>query len=308
MVEPVHGESEAEPALIRGLRWAILSSIVILAIEAAGAALSHSLSLSVDAVHNVPDILAFAAAWGALRGIQGGTSHDYTFGSHRFEVFAGLFNAALVLVVGLTFAGEALLTLAAHGPFAGAVTPLWIAATVVPTFALRTTNLFVLRTVPGRARDLNLRGVLVHLASDLVITSALLVVAGALFLDPSAWWVDPAVAVGIGAILVGESVPLFRAGWDVLTERTPGGVSIPEVAAAVRSTAAVRDVHDIHVWAVCPTLVCMSAHVRVTEMSVRESMGVVSDLRRTMEERFGIVHAVFEVEVAPLPSSGGAAP
>ncbi len=63
----------------------------------------------------------------------------------------------------------------------------------------------------------------------------------------------------------------------------------------------VTGVHDGHVWAVCPTLVCMTAHVSVDEMSVRDGMEVVRTLREKMEDEFGILHAVFEVETGAPP-------
>lgn len=299
MTEQIHGESEAEPHVLRGLRLAFLLSVVILVVEVVGAYLSRSLSLTVDAAHNLPDLVAFAASWGALAGIRGGSSHRYTFGSHRFEVFAGLFNAALVLSVGVGFAYEAANVLGTRVSFAGPVGAAWVLAAAVPVLVLRTANLLALRRVPGRARDLNLNSVLVHLSSDLAITGALLFAGAALLIRPSWWWADPIAALAIGAVLVWESVPLFRAGWEVLTERTPSNISLEEVTEAARHLPAVAEVHDVHVWSVCPTLVCMSAHITVAEMSVRDSMSVVADLRRLMEERFGILHSVFEVEVAP---------
>lgn len=299
MTEPVHGESEAEPRILAGLRLAFAISIIILTLEAIGAFFSRSLSVTADAVHDVPDLVAFAASWEALRGVRSGASAHYTFGSHRLEVFAGVFNAALVLAVGVGFAYAAAETLRTAAPFAGPVDPVWILASAAPTLGLRAFNLVSLQRVPGRARDLNLNSVIVHLSSDLVITGALLSAGLTMLLLRGAWWADPAATAGIGVVLVAESVPLFRAGWDVLTERAPGNLSVEAIATAARSVASVTDVHDIHVWSVCPTLVCMSAHVRVSEMSVRDSMAIVARLKRTMEERFGILHAVFEVEVAP---------
>ncbi len=299
MLEQVHGELEAEPRILESLRWALLLSVVILGIEAGGAILSRSLSLTVDAAHNVPDLVAFAASWGALHGIRSGSSQSYTFGSHRFEVFAGLFNAALVLAVGLGFAYAAVQVLFTRVPFAGPVNATWVLVTAIPVLTLRAVSLVALRRVPGRARDLNLNSVIVHLTSDLVITGALLFAGTVLLVTPVAWWADPGAAALIGAVLVWESIPLFSAGWEVLTERTPRGISLDEIASVARAIPAVAEVHDIHVWSLCPTLVCMSAHVRVSEMSVRDSMSVVASLRRAMEQRFGILHSVFEVEVAP---------
>lgn len=298
MGEQVHGESEAEPRALSGLGWAVVLTFAILGIESVGAVLSRSLSLTVDAVHDIPDILAFLASWAALRGLRAGSSDHYTFGTHRFEVFAALLNAGLVLAVGGSFAGAALLSLRSGTPAAGAVTPAWILLAALPTLALRAGNLFMLRKVPARARDLNLKSVVVHLGSDLLITGALLFVGFALFFGALPWWVDPGTAVFIGTVLVWESVPLFRGGWDVLTERTPGNVALDRIESALRASVSVRDVHDLHVWAVCPTLICMSAHVEVDPMSVRESMSVVAALRQLVEREFGILHSVFEVETA----------
>ena len=297
MTETQHGETEAEPWLLRGLRYALLLSVVILGVESIGSYLSRSLSLTVDTVHNVPDLFAFAASWAALRRVRGGASRDYTFGSHRLEVFAGLINAGLVLAVGVGFAITALVALLYRIDLAGPVDPIYIFAAAIPTLALRAVNLALLRRVPGRARDLNLNSVLVHLTSDLVITGALLVAGAVLFAVPSATWADPVAAAFIAVVLIWESIPLFRVGVEVLTERIPANLSLAEIEATARSVPSVTDVHDIHVWSVCPTLVCMSAHVRVPEMSVRDSMSIIAQLRRSMEERFGIVHSVFEVEV-----------
>ena len=62
-----HGEEEAEVRVMRGLRLAVELAILALVMEAAGALLSRSLALTVDAVHDIPDILAFGVSWAALR-------------------------------------------------------------------------------------------------------------------------------------------------------------------------------------------------------------------------------------------------
>ena len=73
--------------------------------------------------------------------------------------------------------------------------------------------------------------------------------------------------------------------------------------AATLKVPGVSGIHDVHVWSVCPTLVCMTAHVKVRDMTVSESQGVLEALRKEMAERFGILHAVFEVE-AGFPAPG----
>jgi Co/Zn/Cd efflux system component len=55
-----HGESEAERSILNSLVWAVRLTALVLVVESLGAYFSHSLALTIDAVHNVPDVLAFA--------------------------------------------------------------------------------------------------------------------------------------------------------------------------------------------------------------------------------------------------------
>jgi len=295
-----HGEGEAGERVLRGLRVATCLAVVVLVVEALGAYLSRSLALTVDTVHNLPDIVAFSVSLAALGATARGTTGRFTFGAHRFEVFAGLLNAFLILGTGAVFGYAAGVSLASGGAFAGPVDAVWLLAAAVPTLALRSVSLSLLGRVPGRIRDLNLRGVVVHLASDVAITGALLVAGVTLLVRPGWSWVDDLAALAIAGILVFESLPLFREGWDVLTERTPRRISVEAVTRSARTVPGVTDVHDVHIWSVCSTLVCLTAYVGVREMSMNEGMAVVRELRRKVEEEFGILHATFEIE-APNP-------
>ncbi|MCI4364994.1 MAG: cation diffusion facilitator family transporter [Thermoplasmata archaeon] len=296
MPELAHGEGEAEVRVLNGLRLALEVSLVILVLEVVGAFLSRSLSLTIDAVHNIPDLLAFAVSWTALRACETGATGKYTFGTHRFEVFAGLLNAVLILGTGLAFGYEALAGLLRGASFAGPVDAVWLLVVAVPVLALRAINLSVLGRIPGRARDLNLASVVLHLASDVAITGAILAAGLVLLLRPSYWWVDAGAALVIAGVLAYESLPLFREAWEVLTERTPRNLSTERITRSALEVPGVSEIHDLHVWAVCPTLVCMTAHVQLREMPLSEASRVITQLRTRMEQEFGILHSVFEVE------------
>lgn len=296
MPVPHHGEREAPAELLSGLRAAVVLSAVILVIEAVGADLSRSLSLTVDAVHNLPDILAFAISFVALRSTRRGSTGEFTFGTHRFEVFAGLFNGILVLATGVGFGLAAAVDLYHGTTFAGPIDALWLLAVAGPTLLLRGANLRLLGRFSARTRDLNLRSVTVHLAADVAITAAILIAGAILLLRPAFAWVDPLAALFVAAVLVRESWPLLREGWEVLTERTPRGLSVEAITQSALSEAGVTGLHDVHVWSVCSTLVCLTAHVGVEEMSLQQSVAVVERLRTRMEREFGIAHSTFEVE------------
>jgi cobalt-zinc-cadmium efflux system protein len=297
-----HGESEASQLVRDGLRAALVVSLVLLIVESTGAFFGRSLALTLDAIHDVPDLAVFAISWAALNVARRGATGEHTFGLHRTEVFAALLNASLVLGAGLVFGYEALRVLFSGGqPLGAPVVPIWILFAAAPTLALRIYAAGLVRRVPRRARDVNLRSVLLHLTSDVAITVPILLVGAILLVRPALVWVDPAAALVVAGFLVIESLPLFHETWASLTERAPRHLSVEAIARSARSVPNVEDVHDVHVWSVCSALVCMSAHVRTPDITVRESMEVVSSLRRKMEREFGIVHAVFEVEVGEAP-------
>jgi cobalt-zinc-cadmium efflux system protein len=302
MVDPPHGESETSGRILRGLWVALVLAVVVLALESIGVVLSRSLSLTVDAVHSLPDIFAFAISYLSLAHVARGPTEQHTFGSHRLEVFAALLNAFVILAAGALFAVPAVLELWHGGAVLGPVDPAWILFAAIPSLLLRVGSALYLERMPRSARDLNVRSVIVHLGTDVAITVTLLVDAVLLLLRPADGWVDAAAALAICLLLVYESIPIFRGGWDVLTERAPRGLSMDALIGALEATPRVRGVHDVHVWSVCPTLVCMTAHVGVDEMSMTESGEVKRALRRTAEDRFGIVHAVFELESERTPT------
>jgi cobalt-zinc-cadmium efflux system protein len=225
-----------------------------------------------------------------------GTTPEHTFGLHRTEVLATLLNGALVLGTGLIFGYEAVRDLATGALFAGAVDPLWIFLAAVPTLLLRSSAAALLGTVPRRARDMNLKAVFLHLWSDIAIAGSILSAGVILLVRPGDSWVDSAAALAIGGVLAWESLPLFRDAWTSLAEKIPSHLTVAAIIAMARTVPEVEDLHDVHVWSVCSNLVCMTAHVRVSNVSVRESMEVLQQLRQRMADEFGIVHAVFETE------------
>lgn len=291
-----HGEGEAETRILVGLRLAVQLSLAILVLEALGAFFSRSLSLTVDALHDVPDVFAFLLSWGALRSTSKGPTEGLTFGSHRLETFAGVLNAVVVLTVGAAFGVEALSALWSRSTFAGPVNAIWLLAAAVPTLVLRLVGVSVLNRLPGKVRDLNLASVLLHMASDIAITGALLGVGAVLLIQPGAGVADPIAALAIAGILVYESIPLLGEGWRILTERAPKGISPEAIEWTALSVPGVSGLHDLHVWSVCSSLVCLTAHVGVNEMSLRDCMSVIAELRSRMEQEFGIIHATFEIE------------
>jgi cobalt-zinc-cadmium efflux system protein len=299
-----HGESEADAPVLQRLALTVYLAAVVLGIEAVGALGSRSLALTTDAVHNIPDLLGFGISWLALSAARRGATLQHTFGLHRSEVFATMLNGVLLLGAGLGFAYEALLgILTNHGGLAGSITAVWILYAAVPTLLLRSGAALLVGRLPRAARDLNVRGVYLHLLGDIAIAVPLLVAALVLLRIPSLQVVDAIATIPIAAVLVVESYPLFRDSWTSLSERIPRNLSVDAIDRTARTVSLVEGLHDVHVWSVCSNLICMTAHVRTDAVTLQQGMAVVAELRRRMAEEFGIGHSVFELETETRPSA-----
>jgi hypothetical protein len=60
----------------------------------------------------------------------------------------------------------------------------------------------------------------------------------------------------------------------------------------------VRALHDLHVWALAPSFISVSAHVEVERME--ESGPVIAALTELMAREFGVRHVTLQPETAEL--------
>ena len=87
------------------LKWALAISALYFFAELIAGFLTNSLALLSDAGHMLSDIGAMALSLFAFRMAQRPATHHSTFGFHRVEILAALFNGlTLWLIVGVIFA------------------------------------------------------------------------------------------------------------------------------------------------------------------------------------------------------------
>ena len=147
----------------------------------------------------------------------------------------------------------------------------------------------------GAKDDLNIRSAFWHMLSDAWVSLGVVVSGGAIML--TGWSVlDPLVSLFVVLAIVRGAWPLFKESLEVLLESTPPGVSPAQVAATIESIPGVKNVHDLHIWAVEPRLIMMTTHVQVDG----DDEALTSELLHTIRERittdFGIKHLTIQLE------------
>ncbi len=89
------------------LKFGIIASVIILAVEVTGGLMANSLALLADAGHVFADIIALSLSWYGVRQAERPASHSMTFGYHRVGVLVAVVNAVSIFAIALIIFYEA---------------------------------------------------------------------------------------------------------------------------------------------------------------------------------------------------------
>jgi cobalt-zinc-cadmium efflux system protein len=272
----------------RVLAFGLALTLLVLVVEAAAGVWSHSLALLSDAGHVLTDVAALGLAWFAVVQGERPATARRTFGYHRIGILVALSNAAFLLVVVGWIGWQALQRLQHPEPV---LAPVVIA---VAALALAV-NLFIARQLAGVPSSLNVRAAGLHVVGDLLASAGVL--AAGLVIALTGWYAaDALVSLAIAALIAVGAWSIVQEAVDILMEATPAGVDTERLVEAVRKVGGVRELHDLHIWAVTSDVRALSAHLLVEDQMITQADRVQQDVRELLAHEFGIEHATLQLE------------
>ena len=266
-----------------------LNTILVLAQVGVGVA-AGSMALVADAAHNFGDVLGLLLAWLAaiLGRRQPSAARSYGWG--RVSILAALANAMVLLIGSGAIAVEAVQRLLAPG--AVATGPVMIVAAAGIIINGVTAWLF-----SRGHEDINIRAAFLHMAADAALSAGVLV--GALLIRLTGWlWLDPVISLVIIVVIVRGSWGILLEALHLATDGVPLLVMPAEVRSFLAGLAGVREVHDLHIWALSTTEVALTAHL-VRDEGV-DDQAVIRAACEGLRVRFRIGHATVQVESEDL--------
>ncbi|HET7612740.1 MAG TPA: cation diffusion facilitator family transporter [Gemmatimonadaceae bacterium] len=268
------------------LRIALVLTAVLMVAEVVGGILANSIALLADAGHMLTDVaalgLALFVAWFSR---QPGTPQK-TYGYLRWEILAAFLNGATLLLISAAITWEAIVRLKTPEPVHGGLMFIVASAGLI-------VNIIAARVLmAGAAHNMNARGAYLHVLGDLLASVGTLV-AGAL-IKLTGWVVaDPIASIITTALIVYGAWHLVRESVDILLESTPAHIPVEAVRGQLAAIPGIESVHDLHVWAVTPQVIAMSAHCIVREPERQQHvLEHVHDAMRL----FGIDHVTIQLE------------
>jgi cobalt-zinc-cadmium efflux system protein len=282
----------------RGARYlgiALCITISFFIIELIGGFLTKSLALLTDAWHMLNDVLALSfglvAAWLALRPI----TMRKTYGYYRAEILAAFLNGIFLWAIVVFIFYQAIQRIQ-QPPKVDSPSML-----VIAVFGLAANGLSAVVLSRSKDESLNVRGAFLHVVAD-TLGSVGAISAGLIMYFTGWYQADPLISMMIGVLIFYSSGKLIRDSINVLLEGVPPDINVSAVERSIIELKGVKEVHDLHVWCITPTKMClMSGHVVVKKGTNRKKL--ISTLINMLKEEFGIDHTTIQLEDEDYPKA-----
>lgn len=325
-----HGQDQKERALLIAL---VLSGLAFVG-QMLGFYWSDSLALLSDTMHIFTDLLSLGMAWFAVRLTRSVPSEARSFGLYRLEVLASFLNGALLLLVAIGIAFEAVERIL-H-PQSISTLPLLVSAVLGLILNLLAAwvlhgagaghahghehgdsscghdhahehshehaHKFVQPAVAKKrdehvhADDRNLRSALLHVVSD-ALGSCAVIVGALLIMLTGKTWIDPIVSIGLALLVSYWSINIVYDTIHVLLESTPRHIDTKQLTQKICGLDAnILALADLHVWEITSHMYALSAQVIVNDMSLREADQIRAKISAFVESEYGIAHPTLSMQ------------
>ena len=275
----------------RMLALGLALTLGLAAIEVIGGVVAGSLALISDAGHMLVDSAGLMLALGAAILARRPSDLRRTYGYARIEVLVVPVHVMLMLGVAGFILFEAVRRI-------GDPVDIEARPVLIVGVAGLAVNLVVLRLLHGeREHNLNVRGAWLEVFADTAGSAG--VIVSALIVMFTGWTgADLIVSVLLALFILPRAAMLLRQALSVLLESAPRGVDARAIEEDARTVPGVRALHDLHVWALTPAFVALSAHVEVDSMD--RCGEPIARLAVMLRERHGIDHVTLQPETPAL--------
>lgn len=234
-------------------------------------------------------LLSLGAFWIAARP----ASAVKTYGFHRFEILAALFNGIALFGVSGWIIWEAIERLQAP-PQVQSGAMIGIAVIGLVANLLSALSLMKQGDVHG---NLNMRSAYLHVLSDAL--GSVGAIAAGIVMYFFGWYIaDPIISMIVAVLVLKSAWGVLSHSVHILMEGTPSGIDHAQVKAELEQIPGVRDVHDLHIWVITSGMNSLSCHLLVGEE--RDSQTILQEAIKRLEQRFQISHATIQVETASI--------
>ena len=169
-----HGD-ETKAVSDTGLLWAIVVNLGLSVFEFIAGAISGSVALMADALHNTNDAAALLVAFIARKIGRKGADRNFTFGYRRAELIGAMIQLTALIVVGLYLVYEAIRRFITPEPLSGG----WIMAAAGVALVVDVVTAWLLWSMSKG--NMNVKAAFLHNLTDAGASLAVLIGGAAIY-------------------------------------------------------------------------------------------------------------------------------
>lgn len=264
----------------------LLASVLIV-----GGALSGSLALIAEAIHNISDVVALGIALLASQIARQRPSEHLAYDYDRAEGIAALVKCTALIVIGLLLlyqGGNRLLEPpAVNGWF---VLALGCTALAVELLTARLAYLMTISRSKARSQSKQ--------AFSVPLVSAIVAVGGALIVIYDWQLADPLITILIASYILWISIGEMSGVVRNLALGSPTDIDTTAVIRRIQAVEGVASVHHAHFWQSSENKPALDAHIVVETSDWLLAEAIRDRVESVLILRFGIEHSTLELETA----------
>lgn len=288
-----HNHSHTGGQNEKRLRIVVVVAWLLVAFQLVGAWLTGSLALLFDTVHVFTDALGVSVALVAARLALRPASDKHTWGFRRVEVVSAMFQAAVLLGVGLFVLYEAIQRFMHPEEIPGREVLLF------GLIGLLGNIIMIAVLVGGNRSNFNMRAAFLEVLND-ALGSVAVIISALVIWRTGFYQADAIVALLIGLLIIPRTVKLFRETVSVLLEGTPPGLDLEQVRSHLLGQEHVLAVHDLHASQISSDLPVLTAHIVLDDecFTSGHTVQILKNLQTCVAEHFevSIKHSTFQLE------------
>lgn len=282
-----HSHAHNHDAIGR-MSWAFFINLGFAVIELIGGAMTNSLAITSDAIHDLGDAFAIGIAWILEHKSKRGHDKAFSYGYRRFSVMASLITGVIL------FAGSCFIMVRAIPRL---FQPEQLEINGMIGFAVLgvCVNGFAAYRM-SKGVSLSERMILLHLLED-VLGWVVILIGSIVMHFISLPILDPIMALAVAIWVLWNAFSNLKETMQVFLQATPSNIDMGQIEKTLKEFERVRDVHHTHLWSMDGVHHILTTHVIVSESSsILEIHQLKTQIKKRLSELYHVQEATIEIE------------
>jgi len=261
---------------------AFLLNLLFSIIEFIGGAITNSVAIISDSIHDMGDAMSIGVSYFLERKSTKKPDNNYTYGYVRYSVLGSIITTFILL------AGSILVIYNAIGRL---INPVQINYNGMITFAVLGVVInFIAAYFTKEGDSLNQKSVNLHMLED--VLGWVVVLIGAVIMKfTDIRIIDPILSIGVALFIVVNALKTLKEIVDIFLEKTPSNINIGEIKEHLLKIEGVIDVHHVHIRSIDGFNNYATMHI-VVDGDYKQ---IKHKIKEELEEH-GIAHTTIEFE------------